>query len=422
MHKVLRRPDFRLLFLGVVASMVGESALLLVLAIWVKQLTDSNSLAGVTLFAVAAPAIFAPLLGWVVDRFRRRPFLVVANLVTVLALAPLLLVQERRDIWLVYLVAVCYGVSMLVVSAALNGLIKEILPADLLAEANGALQTVRQGLRLAGPIGGAALFTALGGRAVAALDMVCLFIGAVAVAALRTREERPARPQLRWLSEASAGIVHLVRDPALRRATAGLALAVLVMGFTETVVFAYVDEGLHRGPAFVSVFVCVQGIGGITGGLLSATVIRRLGEIGATALGVCAFAVGSLLLTYPNLVLAFVSAIAIGLGIPVSLVGFNTLMQRRTPNALLGRVSAAAETLITTPQAFSIVAGALLVLVLDYRLLFVIMGAVMILAAAYLWTGRALSPVTVTPVPGSAAPMADSAEPVADPAAPVATP
>ena len=67
---------------------------------------------------------------------------------------------------------------MLLSSAALHGLIKELLPEELLAEANGALQTVRQGLRLVAPLGGAALFTLVGGRAVVGINIVCLLIGA----------------------------------------------------------------------------------------------------------------------------------------------------------------------------------------------------------------------------------------------------
>src|SRR6185295_7032279 len=70
MREPFRRRDFRLLFAGVVATMTGESVLFLVLAIWVKDLTGSTSMAGLTLFALAAPALFAPVLGWVVDRFR----------------------------------------------------------------------------------------------------------------------------------------------------------------------------------------------------------------------------------------------------------------------------------------------------------------------------------------------------------------
>jgi len=392
MRTVLRRPDFRLLFAGVVATMVGESALLLVLAIWVKDLTGSNSLAGITLFAIVAPALAAPLLGWVVDRFRRRPFLFSAVLATALALTPLLLVRDEHDIWIIYGVGVLYGASAIMVSAALNGLIKEILPEELLAEANGALQTVRQGLRLVGPLGGAALFSTFGGQAVVALSITCLLVGAAGIAALKVREERPAVPELHWLAEVSAGVMQLFGQPALRRSTIGLALAVAVVGFIETLIFAYVDFGLHRGPAFVSVIVCVQGVGGLTGGLIAAKVVHRLGEIGTTAVGILVFGLGFAGLVYPNLALAFASAIVVGVGIPLAIVGFNTLLQRVTPSAVMGRVAAASEALISTPQALSIAAGAVLVTIVDYRLLFAFMAVSMAAVAAYLWAGRLLSP------------------------------
>ena len=85
---------------------------------------------------------------------------------------------------------------------------------------------------------------------------------------------------MRWLREVDAGLKHLFGPPALRRATIGFVMAVAVIGLTETLVFAYVDQGLHRPPAFVSVLVCVQGVGGLTGGLLAARVVRPPGRGG----------------------------------------------------------------------------------------------------------------------------------------------
>jgi hypothetical protein len=61
-----------------------------------------------------------------------------------------------------------------------------------------------------------------------------------------------------------------------------------------------------------------------------------------------------------------------------------TLIQRRTPQAIMGRVSTAVEVVMATPQAISLAVGALLVVVLSYRQIFVIMGAVSALAAVYI--------------------------------------
>ena len=61
------------------------------------------------------------------------------------AVLPLTLVRDAGDVWIVYAVAVLYGVSFVVLPAALNGLLKELVPDERAIEANSTLQTVRRG-------------------------------------------------------------------------------------------------------------------------------------------------------------------------------------------------------------------------------------------------------------------------------------
>lgn len=391
MRAVLRRPDFRLLFCGLFFSMTAESVLLLALAIWVKSLTGSSGMAGAVILALVAPVTLAPLVGFIVDRFRRRPFLIATNVFSALVLIPLLLVHGRDQVWLIFAVAGAYGLSFIAVSAALNGLIKTVVPDGLLNEANGALQTVKQGLRLFGPLLGAGLYSAFGGWAVTVLGMIGFLVAAFVISLLRVAETRPAHSELRWLTEVGAGGRQLFGNPALRRAVLGVGAAVVVFGLSESVFFAFVDEGLHRPPGFVGVLVSAQGVGGLLGGLTSARVLRRLGEIGSMALGVVLFAPLFLTGITPNLWLAFPTVMIAGAGLPYAIVGLNTLMQRTTPAELMGRTSAAVDALVSGPQALSIGAGALLVGVLDFRILLAGMTVTTLAAAAYLWQGRRLS-------------------------------
>ncbi|MEA2374688.1 MAG: hypothetical protein QOD53_1151, partial [Thermoleophilaceae bacterium] len=167
---LLRERPFRVLLAGQTLTMFGDLALVLVLGVWAKQLTGSVCIGGAVFFTVVVPALLAPLLGWVIDRFPRRQVLIANDLATAAVLLPLLAVHDRGDVWILFVVAAFYGLSQQVFFAARNGLLQSMLADEQLGPANAVLESLRLGLRTAGPIVGTALFAALGGSAVAILD------------------------------------------------------------------------------------------------------------------------------------------------------------------------------------------------------------------------------------------------------------
>jgi MFS family permease len=167
MRDLLRDRDFRLLFAGQSLSMFGDMAMLLVLAMWAKELTGSSGVAGSVIGAVVLPSLLAPLGGVLIDRFRRRTVMVVTDLATAAVVLLLLLVDGREDLWLLYLVAFLYGASLVAFSSARSALLGTMIPDDRLGQANGSLSTVREALRLVAPLAGAALYAGFGGPAVA---------------------------------------------------------------------------------------------------------------------------------------------------------------------------------------------------------------------------------------------------------------
>src|SRR5699024_8820719 len=70
----------------------GDSLLILTLPIWVKDLTGSDSAAGLVFLALGLAVFLAPLAGYVADRVSRTRLLIVANLVNAAVVMSLLLV------------------------------------------------------------------------------------------------------------------------------------------------------------------------------------------------------------------------------------------------------------------------------------------------------------------------------------------
>lgn len=404
MSGVLRSRELRLFLTADGLSLVGSGALWLAMAIWAKSLTGSNAAAGMVIFAVLAPPVLlAPVAGMLVDRVRRRPLLVAVNLAAAAAVGLLLLVSGRERLWLLYAVAALYGSAYGLLRSAQSALLRTLVTDDAeLAAANGALQTLAALSRLLSPIAGAGLYAAVGPRSVVLLDAATFLAAAGLLTLLRVTEPAPQPAGGAWRAEVGAGIVHLRRTVVLRQIVAAVGFAMLVIGFIEVVMFAVVDAGLGRSPAFVGVLDLGFGAGSVVGGLLVARVIRRFGAGRAVTGGLVVSALGLAVLVVPSVPVAIGAMVLVGLGVPPIVAGMSTTLQQLTPNHLQGRTFSAVDVLVATPQSLSIALGALLAASVDHRILLGIMTTGMLLAALYLGT----RPEQRRPAPAPAVPVA----------------
>jgi MFS family permease len=394
MRDLMQIRDVRIFLAGWTLSQFGDWAMIIVLAVWAKALTDSNAAAGLVFFALAAPSIFSPLAGVLVDRVPRRPLLIGVYSVEALAVLSLLFVHDRGDVWLLYAMAVFYGAAGTIGASARSALMTVMIPRELLGDGNAIFQSVREGLRLIAPLVGAGIYAAAGGGVVAILDSVSFVAVVASLLLMRTPEPRFQRVEHTFISEALAGARHIVHTIPLRQIIFSTGAALLVVGFSETVIFAVIDQGLHRGPSFLGVLSTLQGVGAIAGGVTAARGLRKLGDVRLAGLGMAAFAIGDFSFLTSNLPLIAVGIAIAGFGISWLIVGLMTAVQVRTPLRLQGRVSSAADVLISTPQTISIALGAALIAVVDYRVLVVAEAACVALTALYLLT-RGPEPVAV---------------------------
>lgn len=394
MRLLLTQRDTRLLLAGQTLSAFGDWAMLIVLAVWMKSLTGSSALAGLTFFVFAAGALASPLGGLLADRVRRRPLMIVSDCALGAFVLVLLLVHDRGDAWLIYAVALAYGALGTVFFPARAALLKIMLPEELLADANGALTSIREGLRIIAPLAGAGLYSVFGGGAVAVLDSATFAASVFFLSRMRVAEERSAPPEHHFVREVTAGLRHVWETLPLRQIVVGVAIALLVIGFAETLIFSVI-AALGQKPSFFGVFATIQGTGSIAGGVTAAPLLRRIGDVRLVGLGLALFAVADLCLIAPSLGVVLVAGPVAGIGVAWAIVGFSTALQTRTPLAIQGRVSAAADLSLSIAQTTSIATGALLSTLVDYRILFAVMAAVVVASAGYLLTRREASVTTV---------------------------
>lgn len=389
----MRRPEYRRLMVGWFATNLGDSALYLVLAIWMRELTGSDAAAALVFLFLGLPALLAPFAGQLADRMSRRRLLVGTNLGTAAVVLALLLVDGPERAWLIYAVTFLYGLAAYLTAAAQSGLLRDLLPDDELGSANGIFTSIDNGMRIVSPALGAGLYVLAGPWAVVAVAAAGFLVMGVLLLTLRVQESAP-QPRLEgetaW-HEITAGFRALLADPMLRLLTIATAVAFGITGLLNATIFPLIEDGLRAGPAALGPAQTIQGVGALIGGLCAAAVLRRIGERRLVFWGLVLLGLG-IAASLPLVTLGLPEAwmrwagvgvvqTMIGFGVPWVIVGVVTLRMRLTPARLQGRTSAALNMAINVPQMLLLALGASLLGVIDYRWLLVV-SAVGVLAAA----------------------------------------
>lgn len=343
----LRDRDFRLLWTGATASLLGDGAFLVALA-WQVYAMAGGGPTGMSLVGIAmtVPTIAFLLVGGVAsDRLERRWLLVGADLLRAVAVALLagLSIGGQISLWHVVVLSALYGTGSAFHAPAFDALVPEILSGERLTQANALDQLVRPlALRLAGPALGGVLVGVAGAGGVFLLDCATFLMAAGTVLLMSpARGDRPVAAGGTLVADLLDGW-RFVRAHAWLWATfVSAAIAYLLfMGPVEVLLPWIVKEGMG-GSAFD------LGLVFAAGGLASMACAVAFGRFGLPRRGITWMLIAWTLATVAvagygaataiwQLMLA--SAVFNGLETAGTIV-WATTKQRHVPSALLGRVS-----------------------------------------------------------------------------------
>lgn len=340
----LRARDFRLLWAGMTASLVGDGIFLVAIAWTAYSLWNTPVALSIVGIAMTVPTIACLLLGGVIsDRFDRRWVLLCSDLgrAFVVGLLALLALTHELDFTMLTVIVAAYGVGAAFFTPAFESMVPTIVAAEDLAQANALDQFVRPiALRLIGPALGGWLIAVVGVGPAFAVDAASFVVSAFTVLGLRRVAVTAPAPASAVVA-LSDGWRFVRGNVWLWGTLLSAAIAYLAfLGPTETLVPYMVKNMLHGSPSDLGLVFAAGGVGAVG----AAVVVGQRGQPRrditwmylcwtVATLAVVGYGLAS---TIPQLMLACLLFNALE---AAGTIMWSTIKQRHTPSSLLGRIS-----------------------------------------------------------------------------------
>jgi MFS family permease len=343
--------DFRRLFAGTAISALGSEISELALPL-LAILTFHATAEQVGLLRAAQ---FLPFLlftlyaGVLVDRVRRRPLMIAADLgrFVVIGAVPLL-AWAGLGMGPLYLLVFLAGAGTVVHQVADQAYLPTLVSRDQLLPANGRIAAAQSGAELSGQGIGGLLVAWLTAPLAVAVDALTYLLSAIALAGIRTPEPRPERRTgTRLRRELFEGIRYLAGSRLLRPLVGEAATYNIAYQVFSIALLLWLARDLRMSPVVIGVVLSLAAVGALGGALAGARISARYG-FGPTMLVTMAIGNSAPLLLFaaPDhgpgaAVLVGAVFLVIGFGTALANVHNRSLRQSAVPDEIQGRVTAA---------------------------------------------------------------------------------
>jgi len=346
-----RHPDFLKLWGAQTVSQLGSQITLLALPLTAVLILRATPAQMGLLGAVgAAPTLLLGLfVGVWVDRRRRRPILIAADLLraALLMLIPVAALSGVLRIELLYAVALLAGLGTLFFDIAYRSLLPSLVRREQLVEGNSKLEMSRSAAEIGGPGLAGALVRLAGAPVAIAADALSFLISALVLARLRAPEPvSRSHERQRIREEIGEGLRIVIGNPLLRAIAGCTGSLILFSSMMEAVFVLYVARELGVGPGLIGLIFASGNVGFLVGALLAGRVTRHVG-LGPALIGApILIGIGDLLIPLasgPFVVVVLLLAAAqflFGLGLTIYNINQVSLRQALTEERLQGRMNA----------------------------------------------------------------------------------
>jgi MFS transporter, DHA3 family, macrolide efflux protein len=335
---LLRRPDFRRLYLAVAASELGDSLHYIALMWFALEAGGPLGVIAVRLADSIPALVFGLHGGLAADRWSRKRLMVGADLVRGVVLVPVAAagLSSSLPLWGLIVAAFLLEAATSYFAPAYGATVPTLVDRENVQQANALVQGTAQALSIGGWAVAAALLAFIPVSVFFAVNAVTFFVSAVLIAGLRhgrEHDEHAAAPRLR------EGFAALEPRPLLAAGVLAVGVAVTITSGTWIGgVPTLIRDTLHHGAGGFSIVMAGYAAGSIVSGIaLSRIPIRRKARASLIAWVMYLPGYGLVALA-TSLPLAIAGAFFAALGQSTSVVLLNSAAQEEVPDHLLGRV------------------------------------------------------------------------------------
>lgn len=349
---IWRNRDFVKLWTGQTFSQFGAYVSTIVVPLLAIETLDAGAdELGLLGLLSKLPALLYIVAGVWVDRMRKRPTMIITNLIRA-ALLLMIPVEAAFGVLSIGLLGATLLISAILTvwfDTAYMSYLPGLVGREHLVEANSRMESARATAQLTGPTIGGLLVQAVTAPIAVILDGLSLLASVFTLGSIGHREPvpepQPADGRVRrgW-ADLVEGLRFLARHTVLRPLMAAIAISNIAWSAETTLYVIYLVNVLHIAPSLVGLTLIGTGPGALVGALSAGAVARRIGVGGAICVGLAGFCLATLLipLTVPVLGAALPMLIAAAFLMSasgaVSAVNVESLFQRSTPDQLQGRV------------------------------------------------------------------------------------
>ena len=386
MRALLKQADFRTLWMAQTVSWSGDHFTFLALMIVINQISGSASAIATMMLIMTIPRLlFGMAAGVFVDRWNRQRLMVVSDLTRCLLSLGLIVAATQERLWLLYPLAFLMSSVGVFFVPARSAVMKTIVPADDLLQANILMQTTYTITLVLGPALAGLTIGMFGTTPAFALDAVTFLVSASLVVTMSiphlVRNRTVQGRAMAFWGEFAEGLAFV----ATSRTVIGLLIVLTVLslglGAVNALFVPLLMNILHVGAAELGIADSAQGLGMVAGGLLAAVIAARLryNVIIGGGLILASFIIIAIGLA-PTYTVVLLLLLVVGLVITPIEAAIPALMQRCVPLETMGRVGGMMNTSQSVATLLSMGVAAALADAVGPRLIFVGAGVIGVLA------------------------------------------